>query len=296
MLEPPLRRYVSRAAAAPPAWERTLADLRAGPELEVPEVWGDLPAVWQIEDSAAGDVPVRIYRGSAEPGPTIVWLHGGGWAVGSIASHDPVCRYLAAATPCTVIAPEYRLAPEHPFPAGLDDAWACVAWAAAQSEGRSLAVGGDSAGGNLAAVVARRARDDGLALALQVLAYPVIDHDFTTPSYAEHGVGLNLTRAKMEWYWRLYLAGADPHDPDASPLRADDVTGVAPALVQVAEYDPLLSEAEAYASFLRRHGVRTRLTAYNGAIHGFLRMPALTPTAHAGLDEIVAALRDPASL
>ena len=296
MLEPTLRPYVDRAAAAAPAWETPLAELRAGPELEVDEVWGEQPAVWRVEDDTAAGVPVRIFHGSAAPGPTLVWLHGGGWAVGSIASHEPMFRRLAASTPCTVVAPEYRLAPEFPFPAGLEDAVGCVRWAVEWANGAPVAVGGDSAGGNLAAVVARRLRDEGVELALQVLAYPVTDHQFETPSYAEHGVGLNLTRRKMEWYWSLYLAGADPLHPDASPLRATDLRHVAPALVQVAEYDPLLSEGVAYAEALARDGVPVRLTRYPGVIHGFLRMPALTPAADAGLAEIAAAVRDPASL
>lgn len=293
MLEPALRPYVDRAATAAPAWETPIADLRAGPELEVAEVWGELPSVREIEDDSADGVPVRVYRGASGAAPTLVWLHGGGWAVGSIASHDPVFRRLAATTPCTVVAPDYRLAPESPFPAGLEDALACVRWAVERADGAPVAVGGDSAGGNLAAVVARRLRDEGIELALQVLAYPVTDHHFETASYLQHGTGLNLTRVKMEWYWSLYLAGADPHHPDASPLRATDLAGVAPALVQVAEYDPLLSEGVAYAELLERSGVPVRLTRYPGVIHGFLRMAALTPAATAGLDEIAAALRDP---
>ncbi|MDX6472387.1 MAG: acetyl esterase, partial [Gaiellaceae bacterium] len=231
-----------------------------------------------------------------EPLAALLWFHGGGWAVGSLESHDPVCRHLARTTPCCVLAVDYRLAPEHPFPAAVEDCLAATAWASrAAAElgidtGR-IAVGGDSAGGNLAAVTALRARTAGVPVALQVLAYPVTDIDLDTPSYLEHAEGLNLTRAKMEWYWRLYLAGADGATPDASPLRAESLRGVAPALVQTAEYDPLLSEGEAYAERLAESGVPVTLTRYDGMIHGFLRMRALTDVALEGLAEIAASLR-----
>jgi acetyl esterase len=233
--------------------------------------------------------------------PLLVWLHGGGWVVGSLESHDPLCRYLAAKTPCCVVSVNYRLAPEDPFPRGLDDAYAALEWARRETsrlagDRACLAVGGDSAGGNLASVVARRARDDGVSLGLQVLAYPVTNHDFTTPSYAEYGEGLNLSQAKMQWYWRQYLAGADAGNPDASPLRASDLRGLPPALVQTAEHDPLRSEGEAYAELLAQSGVTTRLTRYPGVIHGFLGLRTLTPTALQALDQIAAALREPASL
>jgi acetyl esterase len=152
-------------------------------------------------------------------------------------------------------------------------------------------VGGDSAGGNLAAVIARRARERGLALALQVLVYPVTDFDFGSQSYREHERGLNLSRAKMEWYWRQYLGDADGTHPDASPARATDLAGLAPALVQTAEHDPLLSEGEAYAARLADAGVPVALTRYDAMIHGFLRMPALVAEADHALSEIIAAVR-----
>jgi acetyl esterase len=222
-----------------------------------------------------------------------VYLHGGGWVVGSIESHDPVCRRLAARTPCVVVSVDYRLAPEHPFPAGLEDAWAATEWVAAHAAelgADRVAVGGDSAGGNLAAVVALRARDRGLPLALQVLIYPVIDADLDSPGYREHGEGVNLTRAKMAWYWERYLAGADGFAPEASPLRAADLAGVAPALVQTAEHDPLVHEGEAYAHALEAAGVPVALTRYDGQIHGFVRLAALCPRAFDAFAEIQAAL------
>jgi acetyl esterase len=237
-----------------------------------------------------------VYRPrSHEPLPALVWLHGGGWAVGSIDSHDPVCRYLASRTPCCVVAADYRLAPEDPFPAGLDDSWAATEWTISEAaalgvDPARVAVGGDSAGGNLAAVVALRARDRGLPLALQVLVYPVTDLDLDTESYLEHATGLNLSRAKMEWYWGLYLDGADGLHPDASPLRAE-MSGVAPAVVITAEYDPLRSEGDAYAARLAEAGVSVTHIGYDGMIHGFVRMPALVEEALHALDEVAAALR-----
>src|SRR5579864_1651481 len=209
-LHPRLRPYVDRAAAAAPAWEQTLEALRAGPENEIPEIWGEADEVASVEDRFVGPLRVRVYRPAADgPVPGLVYLHGGGWVVGSLESHDGLCRAIAARTQCVVVAADYRLAPEHPFPAGLEDAWTATEWTANAAtelgvDAARLAVGGDSSGGNLAAVVAVRARDRGLPLALQVLVYPVTHFDVETPSYREHGTGLNLSRAKMEWYWQLY--------------------------------------------------------------------------------------------
>jgi acetyl esterase len=300
-LHPNLKPYVERAVAAPPAWDVPLEVLRAAPDAEVAEVWGLSDEVDEVVDllipGPAGELRVRVYRPrTTELLPALVWFHGGGWVVGSLDSHDPVCRAIAWRAPCVVISVDYRLAPEAPFPAAVDDAWAATQWVAAEAlslgvDASKLAVGGDSAGGNLAAVVALRAREAGLALALQVLVYPVIDFDFGTQSYAEHATGLNLSRAKMEWYWKQYLGDADGTHPDASPARASDHAGLAPALVQTAEHDPLVSEGEAYAARLAEAGVPVAFTRYDGMIHGFLRMPALVAEADHALSEITAALR-----
>ena len=297
-LDAGVKPYVDRVNAAPPIWEVALADARRGVDDETVEVFGPADEVEVVEDRVLeGGLAVRIYRPAAdEPLPALVYLHGGGWVVGSIESHDPVCRRLARRAPCVVASVEYRLAPEHPFPAGLEDAWRAIRWVAGSAaelgaDAAALAVGGDSAGGNLAAVVALRARDAGLPLALQILVYPVTDFDLDSPGYAEHGEGLNLTRGKMAWYWERYLAGADGADPEASPLRAPDLRGVAPALVQTAEYDPLCHEGEAYAARLADAGVPVTLSRYEGQIHGFVRLAALSADADAGLAEIEAALR-----
>jgi acetyl esterase len=297
-----LRPYVDRANAGPAAWDLPLELLRAAPELENPEIWGLPDEVDEVVDlrisGPDGKLRVRVYRPrSTELLPVVIWFHGGGWVVGSIESHDPLCRALANRTPCVVVSVDYRLAPEAPFPAGLDDAWAATQWVAREAlklgaDASRVVVAGDSAGGNLAAAVALRARDSDLPLALQVLVYPVIDFDFETESYARHASGLNLTRAKMQWYWLRYLGGADGLQPEASPLRAPDLAGVAPALVQVAEHDPLLSEGEAYAVRLAEAGVPVKLTRYDGMIHGFIRMPALVAEADFALAEIAQAVHD----
>jgi acetyl esterase len=296
-LDPRLRAYVERAASAPPAWEQTLEALRAGPENEVPEIWGAADEIESVEDRVVDGVRVRVYRPASDrPLPGLVWLHGGGWVVGSLDSHDAVCRALAARTPSVVVAADYRLAPEHPFPAGLEDAWTATEWTAREAEPLGvdparLAVGGDSSGGNLAAVVALRARDRGLPLALQVLVYPVTDYDLDRDSYREHGVGLNLSKAKMDWYWGLYMNGGDPLHAEASPIRAAHLAGVAPAVMVTASHDILRSECDAYAERLREAGVPVELHHYDGMIHGFLRMPALVDEASRAVDEIAAALR-----
>ena len=299
-LDPGARLYVERTLAGAPIWEISLADARAAVEAETVEVFGPVDEPARVDDETiegqGGALSLRIYRPAGEgPFPALVYFHGGGWVVGSVASHDPVCRTIASRTPCVVVSVDYRLAPESPFPAAVDDAWAATSWVfehAGELALDRIAVGGDSAGGTLAAVVARRARDRGLPLALQVLVYPVTNHDLDSPGYARYGEGLNLTRAKMEWYWNQYLGDADGRVPDASPLQAPDLGGVVRALVQTAEYDPLCDEAERYAERLEAAGVPVTLTRYPGQIHGFVRLGALCPRAGDALDEICGALRE----
>ena len=247
-----------------------------------------------------GPVRVRVYdpEGSVRPLPVLVYFHGGGWVYGSLDTHDGVCRALAARTPCVVASVDYRLAPEHRFPAAVEDAWAATAWVAehAASLGADpgrMAVGGDSAGGNLAAVLALRARDRGLSLALQLLVYPVTYCDLDRPSYLECASGYGLTRDAMRWFWEHYLGpSGEWSEPEASPLRATDLAGVAPARVLTAEYDPLRDEGEEYARRLAQAGVAVVSSRYDGLIHGFIRMPALIDRTEDGLDECAAALRE----
>lgn len=301
-LDPSLERYLAGLADGPPSWEVPVQELRARHEGDVVQLWGrDPEPVADVRDSSidgpGGPLAIRVYRPpSVAALPAVVWYHGGGWVLGSLQTHDLLCRALAAMTPCCVVAVDYRRAPETRFPGAADDAWAALRWTLDAAGGLGadaarVAVAGDSAGGNLAAVTARRARDRDLAIALQVLVYPVTDADFDSDSYRRYAEGLNLTRDEMRWFWGTYLDGADPADPDAAPLRVGDAAGLAPALVQVAECDVLRSEGSAYAERLIAAGVPTRLTHYPGMLHGFLQMPAYTPAATAALEEIASTIR-----
>ena len=246
----------------------------------------------------AGELPVRVYTPEGKgPFPVLVFFHGGGWVLCGLDSHDGPCRALANAVPCLVVSVDYRLAPEHKFPAGADDAYAATRWVAEHAaelggDAKHIAVGGDSAGGNLAAVVALMARDrGGPRLAHQLLVYPATDAGLDTASYVENGEGYFLTGEMMRWFWNHYLRShADVENPYASPLRAPRVGGLPPALVITAEYDPLRDEGEAYAARLREAGVPVRTTRYAGMIHGFFGMGAVFPQARTAINEAAAAL------
>ena len=254
-------------------------------------LFGEPDRVESVENEDADGVPVRIYRPFASGPGAFVYLHGGGWVIGSLDSHDRLCRTLAARAGTAVVSVDYRLAPEHRYPTAVEDAWTATRWAAARFE--PLVVGGDSAGGHLTAVVAVRARDAGLPLALQVLVYPVTDHAFDTPSYRQNATGTNLTARTMRWVWAQFLGDeAQGDEPEASPLRTPDLSGVAPALVLTAEHDPLRDEGESYAQRLIDAGVPTTLTRYDGQIHGFVRMPAILAAGGRGIDQIAAAVRE----
>jgi acetyl esterase len=206
---------------------------------------------------------------------TIVWLHGGGWVLEGLDLCDAMCRFLADASGATVVGVDYRVAPEHAFPTPVDDCFDALRFVAAGLEGSDgpLMVGGDSAGGNMAAVCALRARDrGGPALAGQLLVYPIVDHDMTTASYLEHGANemLLLESNLMRWFWDHYAPDpATRDDPDASPLRAADLSGLAPAIVVSAEYDPLRDEGRAYVERLRAAGVPVSLHRYDDMPHAF---------------------------
>jgi acetyl esterase len=243
------------------------------------------------------EIPVRLYRPCEGTLPLMVWFHGGGWVVGSLDTYDPLCRRLAAASGMLVASVGYRLAPEHRFPAAVQDADAAVRWLHAHAaelggDPRRVVVAGDSAGGNLAAVAARHARDaGGPPLAFQLLVYPVTDAAMDTVSHRDNAEGYYLTAADTSWYWAQYLGGADGLQPDASPLRAADLTGLPPALVLTAEFDPLRDEGEAYALALRAAGVPADVRRWDGMIHGFFRWTAALDAAGAAIDETAKALR-----
>jgi acetyl esterase len=259
--------------------------------------------VGKVEDrqipGPAGQIPLRIYtpQGSG-PFPVLVFFHGGGWVIGNIETHDPVCRALTNAAGCMVVSVDYRLAPEHKFPAGPDDCYAATRWVAAQAaainaDPTHIAVGGDSAGGNLAAAVALMARDRGIpSLAYQLLIYPVTDHTFNTVSYQENGNDYLLTKDSMVWFWNHYLkSDSDSQNPYASPLRAQSLQGLPPAHVITAGFDPLRDEGEAYATQLREAGVPVQYSRYSGMIHGFFAMGEVMDQGKKAIQEAAANLR-----
>lgn len=231
----------------------------------------------------AGPIPARLYYpvdsdvAASGRWPCVVFYHGGGWVVGSIESHDGLCRRIANVTGCAVASIGYRLAPEHRFPAAVEDSHAAVEQLMNRASEFQLdpvrfAVCGDSAGGNLAAVVAIMFRDAGVKLVAQVLLYPITHHSYDTDSYRRCDKGFFLTRATMEWFWHHYLPDANAgRDWRASPLLAADLTGVAPAWVMTAEFDPLRDEGIAYARRLREAGVPVNELECKGMIHGFVR-------------------------
>jgi acetyl esterase len=247
----------------------------------------------------AGAIPVRVYAPAAGRGlPGIVYFHGGGFVIGGLDSHDGTCRALANASGCAVVSVDYRLAPEHRFPAAPEDCYAALRFVAEHGEElgidpRRLAVAGDSAGGNLAAVTALLARERrGPDLRFQLLVYPVADHAFDTASYRDNAEGYFLTAAMMRWFWGHYLERPEQgDDPLASPLRAKDLAGLPPALVITAEYDPLRDEGEAYAERLRKAGVAAELLRYDGQIHGFFSLFDALDDGRAAVERAGAALR-----
>ncbi|MBO0741398.1 MAG: alpha/beta hydrolase [Hyphomicrobiaceae bacterium] len=231
----------------------------------------------------AGPIPLRLYRGqgctSGRLQPALIYLHGGGWVIGDLESHDQVCRALANAASCIVVAVDYRLAPEHKFPAAAEDAIAALQWIASNAarlgvDAARLAVGGDSAGGNLAAVAAINAREcGGPPLRLQFLVYPAADMSLDWPSAERHAQQLPLTRAAMDWFIAHYLRSpADKADWRASPLRAASLQGLPPAFIVTAGFDPLCDEGQAYAQALCAAGVAVVHEPFPGQIHGFLSM------------------------
>lgn len=248
----------------------------------------------------AGAVPARLYLPEGVPAPSaaLVYFHGGGWVIGSPDTHENLCRALANRSGARVFSLDYRLAPEHPWPAAVEDCYAATCHVAEQGaalgvDGARLAVAGDSAGGNLAAVVALLARErGGPRLRHQVLIYPVTDHDFERASYRENGDGYFLTTEAMRWFWDHYLPDrARRDDWRAAPLRAEKLAGLPPATIVTAEYDPLRDEGEAYAARLREAGVSVSLRRYEGQIHGFVSMLDLLDAGRRAADEIGAALR-----
>jgi acetyl esterase len=222
-----------------------------------------------------GEIPARLYVPHDSSAGVVVYLHGGGWVTGEPDDYDALCRMLAVESGVSVLSVDYRLAPEHPYPAGLEDSFQALAWAAESlAAGGPLIVVGDSSGGNLAAVCAQQATERAaFELALQVLIYPVTDHDFDTASYNEYASGFSLGVEEMKWYWDQYVPDpAARRDPNASPLRAPAFSGLPPTLLIVAEHDPLRDEALAYGERLAADGVPVSVVRFGDAIHGFFAL------------------------
>lgn len=289
--------------AAMPAWD--YATLTA-PELRAvndnPMAFGEPPAVAQVKeltlDLPGRSLPARLYvpEGAPSPAPLVVFYHGGGWVIGTLETHDATCRALARASGAAVLSVGYRLAPEHPYPAPVDDCYDALVWAATHAatlgcDPTRLAVAGDSAGGNLSAAVAIMARDrGGPALRHQLLIYPVTDDDFSLASYAENGGGeYFLGSAMMRWFWDLYL-GDVTDAPLARVARTPDLSGLPSATVITAEYDPLRDEGMAYAARLKQAGVEVDAAIAPGMIHGFFSMFQAVPGAMPWIEHVGANL------
>jgi acetyl esterase len=294
-LDPHVRAFLAEHGArlAFPAGARTdrgrgdrfLAEVR--PLLNPPAVAPAEPVEQVHDESTHCAGRVRVYRGSSEPGQAVItYLHGGGWVSGGLEMNDPLCRRLAALTGCVVVSVDYRLAPEHPYPAALGDTLNAILWTRQNAERLGgdparVAIAGTSAGANIAAGACLLSRDIGLEpLQLQLLVYPVLDLPSDTPSYVRNGSGYLLEREQMEWYWDQYLPHRERQVPVyAAPGRAADLSGLPPAIVVSAEYDPLRDEAEAYATRLEAAGVATVSLRCAGMIHGFLSFLGLIPAA-----------------
>ena len=262
------------------------------------------PEPARVEDrnvpGPAGDIPVRVYASEGDNLPVVMYFHGGGWVLGDIESHDGTCKQLLAELgDAVVVSVHYRLAPEDKYPAAADDCYAAAAWVAENgaeigADGSRMAVAGDSAGGNLSAVVSQMARDKGgPAIAAQVLHVPVTDHNYSYPSYTENAEGMLLTRDSMVWFWDHYLPNAEAgQEAYASPIKAADLSGLAPALIQTAEFDPLRDEGEAYGAAIEAAGGDVTVHRYDGVVHDPFMMFAVIPTGIECLKEAAAYINE----
>jgi acetyl esterase len=309
-LTPESRSHLARIEASPLPLlhECTVPEARAISEAAIPTVVAPYAGSVDVEvevievAGADGPLPARVYRPAGAPAseaPGLVYLHGGGWVIGSLDGYDDLCRRLAAASSGVIVNVDYRLAPEHPFPAPVEDAVAAVSDVLARADelgldrGR-LAVGGDSAGGSLATAVARRAAREGWDVPPvgQLLIYPSTDIGGSHPSAETFAVGHYLTAAGMDWFNDHYIPDPALRDhPDARPLHADDLAGTAPAHVLVASHDPLRDEGLAYAEALEAAGVPVEVTMAQGMLHGYLRWTALVPEAAQHLQLLGGVLR-----
>ncbi len=288
-LDPQAQVYLDQMAAlnAPPLYALTPELVRQGTRAQLDMLGEQSEPIAHVENRTipgpAGEIPVRIYtpEGSG-PFPVLVYFHGGGWVICDLDTHDGLCRSLANGASCIVVSVDYRLAPEHKFPAAPEDCYAATQWVAehaAQLNGdpSRIAVGGDSAGGNLTAVVTQMARDrGGPALVFQLLIYPATNFAADTPSLRENGAGYFLTKQDMDWFMNHYLnSDEDKRNPLASPLLTADLHDLPPALLITAEYDPLRDEGELYGQQLKEAHVPVTISRYAGMMHGFVGMATM---------------------
>ena len=290
------------AAGLPPTWEQTPSQVRAS-FAATRELIGPGPAVASARDivipggTGGTGIPARVYTPAGASAGIVVYFHGGGWVIGSVDDWDACCRALAVASGCRLVSVDYRLAPEHRFPAAADDAYEALTWVSGASQltgAGPLIVAGDSAGGNLAAVCAQRARDTGGPdLVLQVLIYPVTDHDLDRPSYRSFGGNEFIVNQRdMAWFWDHYVPSvADRDDPYASPLRAASLSGLPPAYIVTAEHDPLRDEGFAYADRLRAARVPVQQRHYGSQIHGFFTLVNVLDDADKAVADAGASIR-----
>ena len=279
-------------SGAPPLTQQTPEEARQGPRLFA-EMMGKGPEVASVRDieipGPAGAIPARVYEPVADPPGTVVYYHGGGWVIGGLDEWDHAVRILANASGARVVHIDYRLAPEHPFPAAVEDAVAGTAWVAQElAGGRPLVVAGDSAGGNLATVVARKARDaGGPAIALQVLIYPAVDTDPERQHYAKYrDTKFILNAPDMQWFFNHYMPNpADRTNPDVAPLRAESLEGLPPAYIVLAGHDPLLEEGLEYGQRLEESGVPVTTVRHDDQIHAFFTLPNLIEAGNRALVE-----------
>ena len=293
-LAPEIKAFLEASAAAglPQVWEAPVEVLRRNTQGRV-ALAGKIEPLAAIENrfipGPTSDLPIRIYRPATNTQRTIVYFHGGGWVLNFLDIYDASLSRLANQSNATIVSVNYQKAPEHPYPTPFDDCYSTLEWVISHKNELALpnviGVAGDSAGANLAAAVALKARDHQIELAFQFLIYPCLDRNFSTDSYRANATGFGLSTQAMQWFWEQYLQGnVHDDDPYAAPQRAQSFAGLAPAIIITAQYDPLLSDGENYLAALKDAGVSVSYRKFEGMIHGFFTNLAVTPTATTAID------------
>ena len=302
-LAPEIKEFLEAGArsGAPAVWQAPLSEIRANTQGRI-ATSGPVEDIYQISNrfipGPTADLPIRIYRpNDSDNAPALIYFHGGGFVLNFLDIYDASLARLANQSGYTIISVNYQKAPEHKFPVPFDDCYATYLWVAAHAAELKISpnligVSGDSAGATLASAVALKARDNNLPITFQLLIYPCNGYDFDTKSYLENAEGYGLTRRAMQWFWEQYLQG-NSHDanPYAIPMVAKDFSGLPPAIVITAQYDPLLSDGEQYAALLHRDKVPVLYREFEGMIHGFFTNMAVTPTAKVAIDFVAAELK-----